>query len=57
MDKDRLQDMSDYELCALFCDYWEWLESPVTGPSDQQVIHKYREMCGDILDEIAERRR
>jgi hypothetical protein len=49
------KDMGDYELCALYCDYYEWLSSPITGPRDDHVRAKYEELCKEILGEVAER--
>lgn len=55
MDKDHLMELSDYELCALYCDYHEWLISPTTGPDKEETIQKYEQKCKDILNEIAGR--
>lgn len=52
---EHLKEMSIYDLCALYCDYHEWLVSPKTGPSDQEVIREYRTYCEKIVGEIARR--
>jgi hypothetical protein len=49
-----LQADTDYELCARYCDYWEWLDGPFK-PNNQYTIDKYRGYLQQILKEIGRR--
>jgi hypothetical protein len=47
------EDRSDYELCSLYCDYHEWLE---TGSDIKpNVREKYENHLAEIMREIARR--
>ncbi len=54
---DNYKDMPDYDLCALYCDYHEWLSSPTTGPSDPAVRAKYLRKLHEIVMTLALRYR
>ena len=47
--------MSDYEICSLYCDYYEWLTNPVTGPREVATQTKYLSKMGEAMRAIAER--
>lgn len=51
----RLRSADDYNLCALYCDYWEWLNG-AHPPTTERVRAKYHGYCDDILQELTRRR-
>lgn len=44
--------MTVYELCALYCDYHEYLASPTMGPSTEYVKGKYGMKLLEIHEEL-----
>lgn len=51
----ELSSDTDYELCALFVDYREWLNSPTMGPKSKPTRDKYEGYLKDILSELGNR--
>ena len=45
---------TDYELCALYCDYHEWLNRP-RPPHKEETRAKYEQYMREILGELADR--
>ena len=54
-DGSRYEDMDDYNLCALYCDYHEWLTSPMTAPRNPATRAKYLGKLHEIIMTIARR--
>lgn len=55
IERDLNEKETDYQLHALFCDYYEWLASPRTRPIDERIKAKYRSKMHNINLEIARR--
>lgn len=51
----QLPSHTDYELCALFVDYREWLDSPTVAPTRQSTREKYEGYLRSILSELGRR--
>lgn len=49
---DNFKGLSTYELCALYCDYHEWLGSPAYGPKNPSIRAKYEEYLDGIVAQI-----
>lgn len=48
--------MSNYELCSLYVDYYEWMVHPLYSKDKTDYVKsKYKEKCEEILLEIARR--
>lgn len=47
--------MEDYDLCALYCDYYEWLQSPTTSPDSPKTREEYEGYMRGILLELGRR--
>lgn len=57
-DTQMYEKMTDYELCALYCDFYEWLNHPVSapvGPRTEDIRSKYKGKAKLILEIIAGR--
>ena len=51
-----IEDQSYYELCALYCDYHEWLHGPNRPPWPQTRMD-YEAKMETILDVLAAKRK